>query len=166
MDAIDIILKGGASIVSFNMSEADIRALMRQSWTMTSSDGGLSRPGEGVPHPRNNGAFARKLARYVRDERVLTLDAALQSMTALPARVFGMVDRGIIRDGAFADLVVFDPAKVQDRATYDHPHQLATGMTHVIVNGRVAWRDGRGTGVRAGAVLRPTARTAGGTASR
>lgn len=152
--AIDIILNGGASIVSFNMSEADIRALMRQSWTMTSSDGGLSLPGEGVPHPRNNGAFARKLAHYVRDQKVVTLEAALHSMTALPALVFGMADRGVIRGGAFADLVVFDPARIQDRATYENPHQLATGMTHVIVNGRVAWRDGKGTGVRAGVVLR------------
>ena len=150
-----LYLNGGASIVSFNMSETDIRALMRQPWTMTSSDGGLSLPGEGVPHPRNNGAFARKLARYVRDERVVSLDAALHSMTALPAQVFGLAQRGVIRGGAIADIAIFDPAKIQDRATYDNPHQLATGMTHVIVNGKVAWRDGRGTGVRAGVVLRP-----------
>lgn len=152
--AADIILDGGASIVSFNMSEADIRALMRQAWTMTSSDGGLSLPGEGVPHPRNNGAFARKLAHYVRDEKVVTLEAALQSMTSLPARVFGMAGRGVIRGGAIADIVIFDPATIQDRATYQDPHPLATGMTHVLVNGRLAWRDGKGTGARAGVVLR------------
>ena len=151
--AIDIILDGGASIVSFNMSEDDIRAIMRQPWTMTSSDGALSLPGEGVPHPRNNGAFARKFNVYVRD-KVVELDQALASMTSLPAQVFGFKDRGQLRVGAVADIAIFDPAKVVDRATYANPHQLATGMSYVIVNGQVAWRDGKGTGVRAGQVLR------------
>ena len=152
--AIDIILDGGASIVSFNMSEDDIRAIMRQPWTMTSSDGALSLPGEGVPHPRNNGAFARKLGVYVRERKVLTLDQAIVSMTSLPAEVFGLKDRGVIRVGAVADIAVFDPAKIVDRATYEHPHQLATGMSFVLVNGQVAWKDGKGTGARAGVVLR------------
>jgi N-acyl-D-aspartate/D-glutamate deacylase len=152
--AIDIILDGGASIVSFNMSEDDIRAIMRQPWTMTSSDGALSLPGEGVPHPRNNGAFARKLGVYVRERKVITLEQAIVSMTSLPAAVFGFKDRGQIRAGAIADIAIFDPAKVADRATYENPHQLATGMSWVIVNGQVAWKDGKGTGVRAGQVLR------------
>lgn len=151
--AIDIILDGGASIVSFNMSEDDIRAIMRQSWTMTSSDGALSLPGEGVPHPRNNGAFARKLGVYVRERKVITLEQAILSMTSLPARVFGFTDRGSIRTGAIADIAIFDPAKIVDRATYDNPHQLATGVSAVIVNGQVAWKDGNGTGARAGQVL-------------
>lgn len=152
--AIDIILGGGASIVSFNMSEDDIRAIMRQTWTMTSSDGALSLPGEGVPHPRNNGAFARKLGVYVRERKVVSLDQAITSMTLLPAQVFGFKDRGQIRVGAFADIAIFDPAKVIDRATYENPHQLATGMSYVIVNGQVAWKDGKGTGVRPGQILR------------
>ncbi|MEI6246455.1 MAG: amidohydrolase family protein, partial [Acidobacteriota bacterium] len=152
--AIDIILDGGASIVSFNMSEDDIRAIMRQDWTMTSSDGALSLPGEGVPHPRNNGAFARKLGVYVRERKVITLEQAILSMTSLPARVFGFTDRGSIRTGAIADIAIFDPAKIVDRATYDNPHQLATGVSAVIVNGQIAWKDGKGTGARAGQVLR------------
>ncbi len=152
--AIDIILDGGASIVSFNMSEDDIRAIMRQDWTMASSDGALSLPGESVPHPRNNGAFARRLGVYVRERKVLTMWWAINNMTSLPARVFGFTDRGMIRDGAIADVVVFDAATIIDRATYDQPHQLATGMRAVIVNGRVAWKDGKPTGVRAGVVLR------------
>jgi N-acyl-D-amino-acid deacylase len=154
--AIDIILDGGASIVSFNMSEDDIRIIMKQPWTMTSSDGGLSLPGEGMPHPRNNGAFARKLAVYVRERGVISLERAIRSMTGLSAEVFGLKDRGVIREGAFADVVVFDPAKIIDKATYADPHQLAEGMDWVIVNGVVACRDGQFTGSRSGRVLRPS----------
>lgn len=152
--AIDIILDGGASIVSFNMSEDDIRAIMRQPWTMASSDGALSLPGNSVPHPRNNGAFARRLGVYVRERKVLTLWDAINRMTSLPAQVFGFTDRGVIRLGAVADIVVFDPAKIADLATYEKPHQLATGVSAVIVNGKVEWKDGKPTGVRAGIVLR------------
>jgi N-acyl-D-amino-acid deacylase len=152
--AVDIILAGGASIVSFNMSEEDIRTIMRQPWTMTSSDGGLTMPGEGVRHPRNNGAFARKLAVYVRDRHVISLEQAVRSMTSLAAEVFGFTGRGAIAEGAFADLVIFDPAKVVDRATYTDPHQLADGIDWVIVNGLVARRDGQSTGARAGRILK------------
>lgn len=153
-EAIDIILDGGASIVSFNMSEDDIRAIMKQMWTMTSSDGGLSLPGAGVPHPRNNGAFARKLGVYVSERQVVSLWQAVMSMTGTSAEVFGFKDRGVIKMGAIADIAIFDPAKIVDRATYENPHQLATGMNFVIVNGQLAWKDGKGTGVRAGQVLR------------
>jgi len=152
--AVDIVLAGGASIVSFNMSEDDIATIMRQPWTMGSSDGGLSMPGAGQPHPRNNGAFARRLARYVRDRRTISLEHAVRTMTTLPARVFGFTDRGELRAGAFADLVVFDPARVQDKATYAEPHHLAEGIDIVIVNGAVAKRDATFTGARAGRVLK------------
>ena len=101
---------GNASIVSFNMSEPDIEAIMRAPFTMASSDGGLSPPGAGLPHPRDYGAFARRLAVYVRDRKVVGLEFAIRSMTSLPASVFGLRDRGVIRPGAFADLVIFDPA--------------------------------------------------------
>ncbi len=152
--AVDIVLSGGASIVSFNMHEDDIRAIMRQRWTMTSSDGGLSVAGPSVPHPRNNGAFARKLGVYVRERKVVTLDHAIRSMTELPARLFALTDRGVLRGGAIADIVVFDPAVIVDHATYENPHQLATGVSWVIVNGVVAWKNGAATGARAGVVLR------------
>lgn len=152
--AVDIVLAGGASIVSFNMSEADIEHLMRQPWTMASSDGGLSLPGPSRPHPRGNGAFARRLAKYVRERGVLTLESAVRGMTSLPAQVFGFVDRGELRAGAFADIVVFDAARVVDRATYQDPHQMADGVDWVLVNGRVAKREGEYTGTRAGLVLR------------
>ena len=152
--ATDIVIAGGASIVSFNMSEQDIEAIMRQPWTMGSSDGGLTLPGPSLPHPRNNGAFARRLAVYVRDRRVISLEDAVRTMTSLPALVFGLADRGELRPGAFADLVVFDPQQVRDRATYQSPHAIAEGMDWVIVNGQVVRRDGAFTGARAGRILR------------
>ncbi len=152
--ATEIVIAGGASIVSFNMSDDDIDRIMRQPWTMGSSDGGLSLPGSGQPHPRNNGAFARRLAKYVRERGVLTLEEAVRTSTSLPAMVFGLVDRGLLRAGAVADLILFDPAKVQDRATYTDPHQLAVGVDLVTINGRVAWRDGKSTGALAGKVLK------------
>jgi N-acyl-D-amino-acid deacylase len=154
--ATDIVIAGGASIVSFNMSEADIETIMRQPWTMASSDGGLSLPGPTLPHPRDNGAFARRLAVYVRERGILSLDHAVRTMTSLPASVFTIKDRGELREGAFADVIVFDPAKVMDRATYQSPRELAEGMDWVIVNGVIARKEGVFTGARAGKVLRKT----------
>ena len=152
--AIDILLAGNASIVSFNMTEDDVRLFMRQPWTMTSSDGDISLPGPGRPHPRNYGAIARKLAVYVRERHVQAIEDAIRAMTSLPARVFGLSDRGELRAGAFADLVVFDPATIQDHATYENPYAMATGMSWVIVNGQVAIAEGAPTGALAGKVLR------------
>jgi N-acyl-D-amino-acid deacylase len=151
--ALDLMARGGASIVSFNMSERDIEQIMRQPYTMTSSDGGLVPPGEGRPHPRDYGAFARKLARYVRERKTLTLESAIRSMTGLPASVFGLKDRGAIREGAVADIAVFDPAVVRDRATYTDPHQLAEGMAFVLVNGVVVIDRGKFTDALPGRVL-------------
>jgi N-acyl-D-amino-acid deacylase len=152
--ALDLLARGNASIVSFNMTDRDIEAIMRQPYTMTSSDGGLVAMNEGKPHPRNYGAFARKLAVYVRERGTIPLESAIRSMTSLPAAVFGITDRGVIREGAFADLAVFDPAKVRDRATYADPHQLAEGMSYVLVNGVVVVNDGTFTNATPGRVLR------------
>jgi N-acyl-D-amino-acid deacylase len=157
--ATDMVIAGGANIISFNMDEQDIQTIMRQPWTMASSDGALTLPGPSVPHPRNNGAFARRLAVYVRERGVISLDQAIRTMTSLPASVFGIEGRGELREGAFADLIVFDPEKVIDRATYQNPRALADGMDWVIVNGTIARRDGAFTGARAGRVLKkPLAR--------
>jgi N-acyl-D-amino-acid deacylase len=157
--AIEIMSRGGASIVSFNMSEADIRHIMQRPYTMASSDGELVAMNEGKPHPRAYGAFARRLAVYVRERQVVDLEFAIRSMTSLPAAVFGMKDRGVIAEGAAADLAVFDPARVRDVATYTDPHHLAEGMSYVIVNGVVVLDDGRFTDARPGKVLRaPAAR--------
>jgi N-acyl-D-amino-acid deacylase len=152
--AVDIVIGGGASIVSFNMSEDDIATIMRQPWTMGSTDGGLNEPGPSLPHPRSNGAMARRISRYVRERGTVSLEHAIRSMTSLPAAVFGFTDRGEIRAGAFADVVIFDLAKVQDRATYERPHELAEGFDWVIVNGEIARREGEFTGAAAGRVLR------------
>ena len=152
--AIALIEAGSPAIVSFGMLEDDVRAFMKQPWTMTASDGDLVPMGEGVPHPRVYGTFARKIRRYVVEEHVVRLEDAVRSMTSLPAQVFRMKDRGVLRAGAFADVVVFDLARVCDTATYDKPHQLAEGMVHVFVNGRAAIADGALTTERAGRVLR------------
>jgi len=152
--AIEIIRAGGASIVSFNMDERDLRAFMTQPWTMTCSDGELVGLGEGVPHPRSYGPFPRKIRHYVLEEKVLTLEQAVHSMTGLPATVFRLRARGAIRPGAMADVLVFDLASVRDRATYTQPHQLSVGMKRVFINGRLSLVDERLTETLAGRVLR------------
>ena len=152
--ALDLIGRGRVSIISFNMSERDIAHIMQRPYTMTSSDGGLVPLGDGRPHPRNYGAFARKLARYTREREVVPLEFAVRSMTSLPAAVFGLIDRGTLRVGAWADLLIFNPADVEDRATYTDPHQLAVGFDTVIVNGTIVREDGRFTDARSGRVLR------------
>jgi N-acyl-D-aspartate/D-glutamate deacylase len=151
--AIRILRQTSPAITSFNMNEEDIRRYMVQPWTMTSTDGSLPRFGEGLPHPRSYGTFARKIRRYVLEEGVLDLPTAIRSMPSLPAEVLGVQDRGSIRVGAFADLVVFDLDRVRDVATYEEPHQLSEGMVHVLVNGEFAIREGAPTQITAGRVL-------------
>ncbi len=151
--ALDLLVRGGASLVSFNMTEKDIEHIMKQPWTMTCTDGGLMPMGEGKPHPRAYGAFPRKLRIYVRERGVIDWPFAIRSMTSLPATVFGLKDRGVIKQGAWADVLVFDPQKVRDTATYTEPHQLAEGMTHIIVNGRLARQNNQFTGALAGKVV-------------
>jgi N-acyl-D-amino-acid deacylase len=128
---------------------------------MICTDGfGLAATGplsKGVPHPRNYGSFPRVLDRYVRDLQVLTLEEAVFRMTGLPAQKLRLKDRGMIRPGFTADLVVFDPDAVSDLATYDNPHQYAKGISQVIVNGQFVIRDENHTGATPGMVLNPLA---------
>jgi N-acyl-D-amino-acid deacylase len=156
--ALDLMEKGDASLVSFNMNERDIELIMRQPWNMTCTDGDLVPFGQGKPHPRAYGAFPRKLRLYVRDRGVVDLPFAIRSMTSLPAQVFALKDRGQIRPGAFADILVFDPAKVNDAATYQDPHQLAQGMTHIMVNGVLVREHDTFTSDLPGRVLSPERR--------
>jgi N-acyl-D-aspartate/D-glutamate deacylase len=151
--AITLITAGNPAIVSFNMHEDDVATLMRRPWVMTCTDGGLGPMGEGVPHPRTYGAFPHKIRSYVVDEQVISLAAAIRSMTGLPATVFRIRDRGFVRPGALADLVVFDLDQVRDRGTYQEPHQLSEGMVHILVNGVLAVQDGQFTDRTAGRVL-------------
>lgn len=156
--SIELIQLGSPGIVSFNMDEDDIETFMVQPWTMTSSDGDLVPWMEGVPHPRSYGSFPRKIREYVVERGVIALPFAIRSMTSLPAQVYRIPDRGLIREGMAADVVVFDLAKIREKGTFTEPHQLAEGMVHVFVNGQAAVRDGAFTGVLAGEVLRKAVR--------
>jgi N-acyl-D-amino-acid deacylase len=151
--AVDIMINGGAGIVSFNMSEQDIETIMKQPWMMTSTDGDLVKFGVGVPHPRAYGAFPRKLRHYVIERNLISMEQAIHSSTGLPAKVFAIKDRGVLRAGAFADVLVFDPKTVRDRATYEAPHAYSEGMEYVFVNGRAAIVESKVAPERSGRLL-------------
>ncbi|MEZ4454950.1 MAG: amidohydrolase family protein [Gemmatimonadales bacterium] len=148
------VLKGGASMVYHVLDEADVQRIMAHPMTMIASDGRLSRLGVAVPHPRAYGTFPRVLGHYVRDERVLTLEAAVRKMTALPAARLGLSDHGCLRDGCVADVTLFDPATVRDVGTFSDPHHYPEGIPFVIVNGVVVVDQGRFGAARPGRVLR------------
>lgn len=139
-------------IIGHTISEADLRVFYRQPWVMVASDGGVSNN-----HPRGAGTFPRVLGRLVREQHWLSLPAAIRRMTSLPAARLGLADRGTIRVGAKADLVLFDPATIADRSTFESPRELAEGVRAVWVNGERVWRDGHATGARPGHVLTPPA---------
>ena len=151
--AMELVRKGGCSAIYYAINEQDLERILRYPHTMIASDGGVVRFGAGVPHPRNYGTFARVLARYVRERHTLTLEEAVRRMTSLPAGRFRIFDRGLLRPGLKADLVVFDPARVRDAAEFGKPHQNAEGFMHVFVNGRPVLRDGKMSGERTGRVL-------------
>jgi N-acyl-D-aspartate/D-glutamate deacylase len=153
--AMALLLQGDASLVSFNMSERDIELIMKQPFTMTCTDGDLVPFGQGKPHPRGNAAFARKIRMYVQDRGTIDLPFAVRSMTSLPAAVYGLKDRGELRPGAWADILVFDPARVRDVATYTEPHQLSEGMAYVLVNGVLAKDGATWSGRLGGKVVTP-----------
>jgi N-acyl-D-aspartate/D-glutamate deacylase len=146
-DPIDIVLEiernGGAQIVNFGMSEDDVRVYMKQPWVATASDGGVQTPGPTVPHPRSYGTFPRKIGFYAIEERLIPLEHAIRTSTGLPADILKLKDRGYLKPGYFADLVVFDPKTFRDTATFDKPHQYAAGVRWVLVNGHVAIADGK-----------------------
>jgi N-acyl-D-aspartate/D-glutamate deacylase len=156
--AIEIQLQGGASGVWQVVHEDDVRRIMQHPFTMISSDGGLGVLDHGHPHPRNYGAFPRVLGRYVRELKVLTLEEAIRKMTSLPAWRFGLLERGRIAEGAIADITVFDPVRIRDRATYEDPHQFSVGVEHVLVNGQIVLRSAALTGAKPGRVLRRSPR--------
>ncbi len=157
-DQIETILEiqknGGASGVFHGMNEDDLQKFMRHPNTMVAADSGLRKFGEGVPHPRGYGNNARVLARYVRELKVLRLEDAIRKMSSLPANSFQLKLRGELREGNWADIVVFDPEKVADPATFTDPHHYAVGIPHVLVNGVPVIKDGKHTGAKSGKVLR------------
>ena len=152
--ARQMLAKGGAQMVYHFISEDDLERILRHPEVMVASDGSVVRLGEGQPHPRSYGNNVRVLGRYVRERKTLTLAEAVRKMTALPAAQFGFRDRGLVKEGYAADLVVFDPARVADAATYEAPHQMALGVPYVIVNGEPVVLDGRPTAARPGQTLR------------
>jgi N-acyl-D-amino-acid deacylase len=164
MEPIDAALEliadegGKGYMILFQLDERDVRRALQHPRVMIGSDGSALAPsgplGEGKPHPRSYGTFPRVLGEYAREQRVLSLAQAVHKMTGLPARRLGLKDRGVIRVGARADLVVFDPKVVADRATYQDPHRYPTGIEHVVVNGSVVVREGQHTGSLPGRVLR------------
>jgi N-acyl-D-amino-acid deacylase len=153
---VEIVQKGGCSAVYHAISEDDLVRIMKHPATMIASDAspGIPTFGKDVPHPRAYGTFARVLGVYVRQKGVLTLEDAVRKMTSFPARRMGVVDRGVLRPGMKADLAVFNPATVIDRATFEQPHQYADGISAVIVNGKIALLNAKTTGDRGGVALR------------
>ncbi len=151
---IEAVQRGGASAIYHVLDEPDVERIMRHPQTMIASDGRLSQPGNGHPHPRAYGTFPRVLGRYVREKNVLTLESAIHKMTGMPAATLRLNDLGTVRAGARADITIFNADSVLDLATFQEPHQYPAGIPYVIVNGRIAVDAGRFTGARAGRVLR------------
>lgn len=147
--AIDIIKAGGAGVASFNMTESDIEAFMKQDWTMTDSDGSGG-------HPRKYGTYPRKIREYVLNRHIITMPRMIQSSSSQVAELFKLKDRGKIGMGYFADVIVFDEKTINERATYEQPELLSEGMKFVIVNGKLAIDGGKYTGALAGRALRKT----------
>ena len=153
---VEIVQKGGCSAIYHAISEDDLVRIMKHPATMIASDAspGIPTFGKDVPHPRAYGTFARVLGVYVREKQVLTLEDAIRKMSSFPAQRMGLKDRGVIRPGLKADLVVFNAATIVDKATFEKPHQYAEGVSAVIVNGQLTLSGGQMTGERAGRVLR------------
>jgi len=157
---IDLVIEDGSRVeaVYFLMSEDNLRRKLRLPWVSFASDAGSLAP-EGPflksnPHPRAYGNFARWLGRYVRDEKLVPLEEGIRRLSALPAENLGIKERGRLGAGLYADVVIFDPAKVQDHATFEKPHQYSTGVVHVFVNGTQVLKDGEHTGAKPGRVVR------------
>lgn len=153
--AIDLLLAGGAQMVLHKMSDQDVERIFRQPFTMVASDAGvIDAASASIPHPRGFGNNARVLGVYVREKRLVGLEEAIRKMSSLPAQTFNLWDRGLLRPGMAADIVIFDEKTVADRATFEQPKQYAVGIDYVIVNGQVVIEKGIHNGARAGRMLR------------
>ena len=150
---MDMMMKGGASMVFDGMSEEDVKHIMQYPYNMFASDASIRIFNEGSPHPRGFGTNARVLSKYVRDEHVISLEESIRRMTSLPAQKFSLKDRGLLREGFAADILIFDENEVQDLSTYEHPHAYSKGFYYVLVNGKVVVEDGKHLGTRSGHAL-------------
>ncbi len=150
---IELQTQGGFIGIFHAMDEADVRRIMKNPLAMFDTDGDLVDPSSGFPHPRSYGAFPRVLAKYVREEHLLTLEAAVRKMTFLPAQWWGQSDRGWLKSGMIADIVVFDSVRIQDHSTYTDPNHYATGIVHLFVNGTPVLENGALTGEKPGRII-------------
>lgn len=153
--AMEIVLAGGAQMIYHTMSEQDVEQIFRQPFTMVAADAGVedTNPAS-VPHPRGFGNNVRALGKYVREQKLVSLEDGIRKMTSLPAQTFRLMDRGLLRKGMMADMVIFDDRIIADRATFQQPKQYASGIDYVIVNGQIAIEKGKHSGIRAGRILR------------
>ena len=150
---MDLITSGGACAVYHAMSEEDVERIMQHPATAIGSDGPLSVFGEGTPHPRHYGTFARVLGYYVREEGILRLEEAVRKMTSATAQRLGLQDRGLLRERYLADVAIFDPDEIRDTATFEDPHQYPVDVRFVIVNGVTVVAEGRHSGLRPGRAI-------------
>lgn len=151
---MDMVAKGGAGMVFHGMSDEDVKRIMQYPFNMFASDASIRIFGQGVPHPRGYGTNARVLSKYVREEKIIRLEEAIRRMTSLPAQKFGLTDRGLIKEGFAADIVIFNENEVQDLASFEKPHAYSKGFSYVIVNGQLVVEDEKHLGTRSGITLR------------
>jgi N-acyl-D-amino-acid deacylase len=151
---LEIQQNGGAAMVNFGMMEEEVRLIMQQPFVAVASDGGAKVPNETVPHPRNYGTFPRKIGSYAIANKTVPVSQAIRSASGLPADILQLSDRGYLRKGQFADIVLFDPKEFRDVATFQEPHQYSTGVRYLLINGRFAIESGKVTGDLAGRSLR------------
>lgn len=150
---MDMVEKGGAQMVYHSMNEDDVRYIMRYPFCMSGADAGVPIPGKGMPHPRGYGTNARVLGKYVRNEKIISLEETIRRMTSLAAQKFQLKDRGLLKEGMAADIVIFNDQEVIDHATFEQPHQYSTGFYYVLVNGQLVVDNGKHTGARSGIAL-------------
>lgn len=151
---VQMMEKGGAQMVYHGMSEADVIHIMKYPFNMIASDAGIANMNEGRPHPRAYGTNARVLGKYVREEKVMSLEEAIRRMTSLPAEKFNIKNRGLIQEGYYADIVIFDENEVADKSLYEAPHQYSVGFKYVWVNGELTINEGKHNGAKKGMAIR------------
>ena len=152
--ALEVMREGSPAAINFGMTEEDVRFVMQRDWVATASDGSVKAPSGEMVHPRSFGTFPRKIGHYAVREQVLPLEQAVRSATGLPAEILGLTDRGTLRPGQFADVAIFDPQKIVDGATFEKPFESPAGIPWVIVNGKVAVKNGEPTKSLSGRALR------------
>ena len=157
---MDMMMKGGASMVFHGMGDEDVKRIMQYPFNMFASDASIRIYNQGSPHPRGYGTNARVLGKYVREEGVISLEEAVRRMSSLPAQKFGLKDRGLLKEGLAADIVVFNEKELADLSTYDKPHAYSKGFQYVVVNGKLVVEEGKHNGTRSGKTLSPVEQAA------